>query len=154
MNIIWQYLDKRSAAIAALKDYSSMIYIIENTDSEIAKLHDDLTTLSSPSFSDMPANQHNPQSGEIRMAAAIDEIDVLRERYRQAKEYMDWFQPAWDKLSDDERYVLEQFYWCEDESQTNAVYEICEHFGIERSSAYNRKNRAVQHLTLLLYGKI
>ena len=74
---------------------------------------------------------------------------VLRERYRQAKEYMEWFQPAWDNLSEDERYVLEQFYWREDQN----IYTIFEHFGIERSSAYNKKNRAVQHLTLLLYGK-
>ena len=31
MNIIWQYLDKRSAAVNALKDYSSMAYILAQT---------------------------------------------------------------------------------------------------------------------------
>ena len=36
MNIIWQYLDKRSAAVNALKDYSSMTYILAHTDEEIA----------------------------------------------------------------------------------------------------------------------
>ena len=85
--------------------------------------------------------------------AAIDEIDVLKERYRQAVEYMDWFKPAWMALSEDERYVLQTFYWNEDERQTDAVYDICDHFNIERSSAYNKKNRALQHLALLLYGK-
>ena len=78
---------------------------------------------------------------------------VLKERYRQAVEYMDWFKPAWMALSEDERYVLQTFYWNEDERQTDAVYDICDHFNIERSSAYNKKNRAVQHLALLLYGK-
>ena len=112
-------------------------------------MHEDTTTLGSPAFTDMPGGSPNPQSGEMRIITAIDEIDVLRERYRQAKEYMEWFQPAWDSLSEDERYVLEQFYWHEDQN----IYTICEHFGIERSSAYNKKNRAVQHLTLLLYGK-
>ncbi len=148
MSVIWQYLDKRSAAINALKDYGSMKYILEHTDEEIANIHDDVTSIGSPVFSDMPHNAPNPQSGEIRLTAAIDEINVLRERYRQAQEYMEWFQPAWDMLSEDEHYVLEQFYWHETD-----VYEICDHFGIERSSAYNKKNRAVQHLTLLLYGK-
>ena len=66
---------------------------------------------------------------------------------------MEWFQPAWDTLSDDERYVLEQFYLEEEDKQIDAVYNICDHFHIERSSAYNKKNRAVNHLTLLLYGK-
>ena len=108
MNIIWQYLDKRSAAVNALKDYSSMAYILAHTDEEIAQVHEDTTTLGSPAFTDMPGGSPNPQSGEMRIIAAIDEIDVLRERYRQAKEYMEWFQPAWDSLSEDERYVLEQ----------------------------------------------
>lgn len=148
MNIIWQYLNKREAAINALKDYKSMAYIIDHTAEEIANIHDDMTSIGSPAFLDTPSNISNPQSSEIRLTAAIDEIDVLRERYRQAKEYMEWFQPAWNALSEDERYVLEQFYWHETD-----VYEICDYFGIERSSAYNKKNRAVQHLTLLLYGK-
>jgi hypothetical protein len=153
MNIIWQYLDKRGAAINALKDYKSMEYIIEHTDEEIANIHDDLTTIGSPAFSDMPSCTHNPQSGEIRMAVAIDEIDVLRKRYRQAKEYMEWFQPAWKTLNSEERFVLEQFYLEEETKQIDAVYNICDQLHVERSTAYNKKNRAVQHLALLLYGK-
>lgn len=116
MNIIWQYLDKRSAAVNALKDYSSMAYILAHTDEEITQVHEDTTTLGSPAFTDMPGGSPNPQFGEMRIITAIDEIDVLRERYRQAKEYMEWFQPAWDSLSEDERYVLEQFYWQEDQN--------------------------------------
>ena len=146
MNIIWQYLDKRSAAVNALKDYSSMAYILAHTDEEITQVHEDTTTLGSPAFTDMP------QSGEMRIITAIDEIDVLRERYRQAKEYMEWFQPAWDSLSEDERYVLEQFYW-QEEDAFDAISAISNRFHIERSSAYKRKNRAVSKLTLLLFGK-
>ena len=153
MSIIWHYLDKRGAAINALKDYSSMQYIIDHTDEEIDTVHDRMSSVGSPVLSDMPKGPHNPQANENRIIAAIDEIDVLKERYRQAVEYMDWFKPAWMVLSDDERYVLQTFYWNEDERQTDAVYDICDHFNIERSSAYNKKNRAVQHLALLLYGK-
>ena len=35
MSIIWKYLDKRSAAVDALKDYSSMRFIIDLTVEEI-----------------------------------------------------------------------------------------------------------------------
>lgn len=152
MSIIWQYLDKRSATVNALKDYSSMKYIIDHTAEDIATLRSDLSAIGSPTFSDMPSGQHNPQSCEIRLTNAIDEIDVLRERYRQAKEYMEWFQPAWDSLSDDERFVLTEFYWREDEEHSYAIEDICEHFHFERASAYKKKNRALQHLTVLLYG--
>ena len=153
MNIIWHYLDKRSAAINALKDYTSMQYILDHTDEEIRTVRERIFSVGSPALSDLPKGPHKPQSNEPQMSAAVDEVDVLKERYRQAVEYMDWFKPAWLALSADERYILQAFYWNAEERQTNAVYDICDHFGIERSSAYNKKNRAVQHLALLLYGK-
>lgn len=151
MNIIWQYLDKRSAAVNALKDYSSMEYIISHTDEDIKNAYDKMSGTRSPQFDGMP-RVHNPQAGEERILNGIEEIDILKERYRQAVEYMEWFKPAWEQLTEDEHYVLETFYSDED-SQTGAVYDICDHFHIERSSAYNKKNRAVQHLAVLLFGK-
>lgn len=44
MNIIWHYLDKRGAAINALKDYGSMQYIIDHTDEEIDTVHDRMSS--------------------------------------------------------------------------------------------------------------
>ena len=108
MNIVWQYLDKRAAAINALKDYSSMKYIIEHTDEDIATLNEEMSSPASPVINGMPST-HDPKAGEKRLIACINEIDVLKERYRQALEYMDWFQPAWDALTEDEQYVLKEF---------------------------------------------
>lgn len=152
MNIVWQYLDKRAAAINALKDYISMKYIIEHTDEDIAILNEEMSYPASSVINGMPST-HDPKAGEKRLIACINEIDVLKERYRQALEYMDWFQPAWDALTEDEQYVLKEFYLDDEQKQIDAVYNICDHFNIERSSAYNKKNRALQHLALLLYGK-
>ncbi len=151
MNIIWQYLDKRSAAINALKDYHSMQFIIDHTDEEIREVHNDMTSIRGVQYDGMPKT-HNPFAGEDKILKAIEEVDVLKERYRQALEYMEWFRPAWEQLSEEERYVLDVFYRDED-GQTGAVYDICDHFHIERSTAYNRKNRAVNHLATLLFGK-
>ena len=152
MNIIWQYLDKRGAAIKAVKDYSSMQYILEHTEEEIAGAKERQVGLSASKLDGMPKS-HNPTAAENRMVNAIEEINVLKERYRQAVEYMGWFEPAWEELSCDERFLLEEFYQNDYSDQSNAVLNICDRFGIERSSAYNRKNRALEHLTILLYGK-
>lgn len=151
MSIIWKYLDKRSAAVDALKDYKSMKFIIDHTDDEIKNTYEKMSGISSPQVDGMP-HSHNPQAAEDRIIKGIEEIDVLWERYRQAMEYMAWFLPAWEEISEEERYVLETFY-SEDERQTDSIYDICDHFGIERSSAYNRKNRALGKLVTLLYGK-
>lgn len=126
--------------------------IIEHTDEDIATLNEEMSSPASPVINGMPST-HDPKAGEKRLIACINEIDVLKERYRQALEYMDWFQPAWDALTEDEQYVLKEFYLDDEQKQIDAVYNICDHFNIERSSAYNKKNRALQHLALLLYGK-
>ena len=152
MSIVWKYLDKRAAVIAALKDYSVMQFIIANTDENIKAVHEEMTSLGNPSWDKLP-KAPNPHAGEERLARSIDKIDVLRERYRQALEYMAWFQPAWDGLSSEEREVISEFYMVDDQQQIDAVYNICERFNIERSSAYNKKNRALNKLVGLMYGK-
>lgn len=152
MSIIWKYLDKRSAAVDALKDYGSMKFIIGHTDEEIKSAYEKMGGVSSPQLDGMPRS-HNPQAPEDRIVKGIEEIDVLKERYRQALEYMAWFLPAWEELTEDERYVLQTFYGEDNQYGASAIYDICDRFGIERSSAYNRKNRALSHLVTLLFGK-
>lgn len=152
MSIVWKYLDKRSAAVDALKDYSSMKFIIDHTDDEIKAAYQKMSGVSSPQYDGMP-HSHNPQAGEDRIIKGIEEIDVLKERYRQAMEYMAWFVPAWNELTEDERYVLETFYGESNGYGSSAADEIADYFQIERASAYRRKNRALERLTILLYGK-
>jgi DNA-directed RNA polymerase specialized sigma subunit len=151
MNIVWQYLDKRAAAINALKDYSSMKYIIEHTDEDIANLNEEMTSPASPVLNGMPSN-HDPKAGEKRLIACINEIDVLKERYRQALEYMDWFQPAWDALSEDEQLILTEFF-INNINKTDAISNIGDKLFLERAQVYRRKEKALNHLALLLYGK-
>lgn len=152
MSIIWKYLDKRSAAVDALKDYSNMKFIIGNTDDEIKTAYEKMGGISSPQSDGMP-HAHNPHAVEDRMVKGIEEIDVLRERYRQAVEYMAWFLPAWEELSEDDRYVLETFYSEDNGYGSGSADDIADYFGIERASAYRRKNRALAKLTTLLFGK-
>ena len=149
MGIIWQYLDKRGATASALRDYGRMEFIISHTDDEVKAVHEKMGGVSSPRFDGMP-HTHNPHAAEDRMAEGMDEISVLRERYREAVEFMAWFKPAWAELTEDERYVLECFYMGADGP---AVSAVCEHFQIERNSAYRRKNRALSKLSVMLYGK-
>ena len=126
--------------------------IKEHVGDEIKRVHEKMTSVGSPKWDGMPRT-HNPQAGEERILKAIDEIDILKERYRQAMEYMEWFQPAWNQLTEEERYVLETFYGDANSYGSNAVYYIASYFKIEQSSAYKRKNRALDRLTVLLFGK-
>ena len=126
--------------------------IINSTDDEIKRVHEKMTSVGSPKWDGMPRT-HNPQAGEERLINAISEIDILKERYRQAVEYMDWFKPAWEQLSEDDRYCLETFYGDANTYGSSAAYYIAEYLHIEQPTAYKRKNRALDRLTVLLFGK-
>lgn len=89
MNIVWNYLDKKTAAINALRDYSNMEFIIEHTDESIAAIYGKVESPRSSLPTGLP-KAYNPKASEDRLASWIDEIDILKERYRQALEYMKW----------------------------------------------------------------
>ncbi len=111
-----------------------------------------MSGLASPNWDSMP-HMSNSGAGEDRILDGLEEIDILKERYRQAIEYMDWFRPAWEQLTEDERYCLETFYGDGNTYGSSAAEHIAVYFNIEQSSAYRRKNRALDRLTVLLFGK-
>ena len=140
MSIIWKYLDKRSAAIAALKDYDSMAFIISDTERQIEKVNEKLGSTGGMKLDAQPS-VHDPKSGEKQILNVIDQINILEERYREALEYMRWFKPAWMQMLEEERYILKAFY------------AIAGKLNIEQPTVYKRKNRALSKLTVLLFGK-
>lgn len=151
MSVMWKYLDKRAAVSHVLEDYEDMKFILDHTEEEVQAERVRMEGIGSPNMDGMP-HAHNPQAGEDRILDGLEKIDVLKERYRQAVEYMAWFQPAWEKMSEDEQYVLDAFYRQNDYG-AEAAKDVGEHLGIERNSVYKKKNRALDHLVLLLYGK-
>ena len=152
MHISWSFLDKRNATKEAVRAYNSMKFIVSHMVDDIKEVRQRVGGATSPILDGLPHN-HNPQNRENGLLAGIDEIDLLKERYRQAVEYMDWFRPAWEQLNDDERYVLDVFYM-NGEEDSGGINTIMKQYKIEKSSAYNRKNRSLNHLAMLLYGKV
>jgi len=99
-----------------------------------------------------------PLMKQLAEAAVIpeqetDPVSVTEQRKQQAQEYMDWMKPALVALNEEDRACLEIYYWNGDTERRCAVQEIQDYFRIERTSAYNKKNRALMRLALLLYGK-
>ncbi len=149
---ILKYFDLKRAAISALNDYPSMKAIIANTDEEIRQKYHEMTGVKSPVYTAAPRIKGFKSASE-KMGDALSDIDVLKLRYREAVNYMNWFQPAWDALCNRDRFILETFYLNED-TKGNAVYVVMGEYSIERSTAYRWKDIAVEHLSTLLYGGV
>lgn len=150
MHVMTKYLDTRKAAIAALQDYAAMDNIIETTDEQIKHSYADATSPASPRLDGTPPSG-DLHAGEARIAATLDRIDIYRARYKQAVQYMDWFLPAWELLSEDDRFVLEAFFLT-DGTREDSIDHVCSHFYVERDTAYRKKNRALDRFATALYG--
>jgi hypothetical protein len=151
MNVLVKYFNKRNGTIEAMNDYGSMKTILQNTDRLIREAYENMESVGSPKVTGLPG-AHDPKAGEARLVSGLDDISILRDRYAQAKAYMEWFQPAWDALDEYEQYVLRTFY-LDSVSRCDAIEAICDHFHVERSTAYNKKNKALSRLSVLLFGK-
>jgi len=150
MNIMWKYLDKRSATIAAIKDYDSMAFVLRNTGRLIQQANDRIST--GGMKLDSQPSVHDPKSGEKQILAVVDEISILEERQQEALDYMDWFKPAWEQMQEEEQYILQTFY-AENSYGSNAAYDIADKLNIEPPTVYKRKNRALSRLQVLLFGR-
>lgn len=100
----------------------------------------------------MPKGTPDPHTGEARLAAQLDEIDVLVERYRHAMEYRAWFQPAWDALSDNDRLILSEFYMSGN-VKSGACARLEQRLHCSAATVDRNRSKALSRLTLLLFGK-
>ena len=86
------------------------------------------------------------------MIHRIYSIDSLEERFLVASEYISWFSLALRGLSEDERFVISEYYLVTGE-QRDPINNICERFNFGDKAAYKRIERAFNRLVVLLYGK-
>lgn len=83
MSIAWNYLDKRSAAMAALKDYRSMKAILATTAEEIANVRQDMVRIGGMCFEESAHGARNPQAGEMRTPLSkITSTGEIEQRFR------------------------------------------------------------------------
>ena len=151
MKIAWMYLDKKAAAINALKDYANMARIIQKYEDDIRETRAHLTSIQTPELNGI-TGKADPGTMENKAAMTLDLIDVVEKRYRHAQEYMAWFQPAWAELTETEQLILTSFCLREDVSYGEAVQHLGALLGLEKTALYVRKDKAARHLALMLYG--
>ena len=102
--------NKNYATILAIKDYDKMKDIISVTPDKIKDAYDSMSSPKSPNLSGMPGGGHNPSATQDKIISQLDRIDSLKKRYDKAITYMSWFEPAWARLSNDEKLIVKEFY--------------------------------------------
>ena len=161
MGIAEIYLDKRGAAKRAVADLDNMKFILEQTDDRIKELSEQMDAgdqgrRNAGPIKDLPDRMDDDDHDRHYGYWADDGIiygqpqkDItLAMRYRHAREYMEWFGPAWEKMSEAEQYLLHASI-----VEEASCGEICDHLGIKEDAYYQRRKRAIEKLARLLYGQ-
>ena len=151
MNVAWNYLNKYSATITALQDYSSMRYLLNITPQEIKDVYDKLYYPRSARPAGMPS-AHDPASGEETLVNSLGAIDVLQERYMQTVEYLRWFEPAWSMLTNMEKEILKEFYLGSNR-RSGANARLQKKLGYSKQHIERLRAKALSRLAWLLFGK-
>ena len=149
--VIFRYFNKKDAAINVLKDYEGMKKIIKTSKMKIMEKRGMMYSLGGLRMDGVP-HSHNPHAGEERLINIIDDIDFLEERYKLAEEYMAWFTPAWEALNDEDRYLLSSFYFDSYEKGDNTAEGVAKDMCLCVQSVHNKKNKALEKFTALLFG--
>ena len=149
--IAWKYLNKPSATVAVLQDYATMREIINITPQETKELYDRMISVGDRQLTGLPVSW-NPQAGEDRLVKSLDTLDVIQERYRQAVEYMSWFEPAWATLSDAEQTILREFYMS-DSLRSGATARLQRRLNFSERQVERLRHKALGRMTHLLFGK-
>lgn len=150
MKIAWKYIDKRTATVAAIRDYTNMRAVINNTPDEIKELYDQMSAPRTTNISGMPTT-HNPLAGQNSLAGQLDKLDILRDRYSSAIEYMSWFEPAWGTLTDKEQRILTEYYMS-DCFRNGARIRLADEFNYTERHIDRLCVKALQRLRALLFG--
>lgn len=150
MHIGWSFVDTQKAAHEAVLAYRTMEGILQCCKFDIEKIRANMDGIGSPAFSKMPS-ANNPHSGEDRIIRGMERLEDIPDRQRRAQEYMNWFKPAWDQLTEDERFVLDAYK--NGKTNLNSLGAIARRFDVAAGTASNMRSRALERLACLLYGK-
>ena len=97
----------------------------------------------------MPRSGSSASHREEAMVGNIARRDELKRRLKEARLWVAQVDKALAVLDDEERLVLDRFYI---HRAKGAVEALCECLNLEKSAVYDRRDKALRHFTLALYG--
>lgn len=135
-----------------LSQYRAKEYIMNHTREDLLLAERRAAALQSPRMDGL-SHVRDIHSRENRVLDEYYTKEKLIERYKAAKDYMDAITPILDDLPKMDRRLIEIFYMNEDgDGVTGKIDTVCEEYGLERTAAYKRVERALRRFGLRFFG--
>lgn len=139
----WKY-----EAIDKLKGYEAHKRALENIPREIKRLEGAFVSIRSATTDATPVSGGG-NTREDTMLSNIAHREELERTLKQAKAWVKMVDAGLEVLDDEERLVLERFYI---HRAKGNVDRLCEELCLEKTAVYDRRDKALRHFTIALYG--
>ena len=138
----------KAEAKEKLKRYDAMRLASINIPQELERLEIDAQSIRSPKLDGSGAGG-NVRNREDAMLNNIIHRQELTWTLQQAQIWLKSTDRALTALPNDERLILHRLYIY---PEKGSVDRLCKELGVEVSSIYRRRDRALRHFTLAYYG--
>ena len=138
----------KNEAMDRLRQYDAMRLAVMNIPQEIKRLEAASTAIRGARID---GNAVQPGSSR-REEAILDNMMSRQEllwRLEQAENWLSCMDRALGALSGEEKLVLQRFYIS---PEKGSVERLCSELGLESSSVYRKRDKALHHFTVALYG--
>ena len=138
----------KSEAIDKLRQYEAKKQSLESIPKEIARLKSAMKSIRSATADGTPV--HGGGSGrENMMLSNIVHREELERSLEQAQKWVELVDGGLEILSPEERLILDRFYIHQAHGN---VDRLCGELCLEKSQVYARKDYALHHFMISLYG--
>ena len=139
----------RGEAVEKLRKYDAMCRSLQNIPLEVKRLEVDARAIRGARTDGTPVKG----GGSGREDALINNIAHRQEltwALEQAKYWVDITRRGLETLTPEEKLVLQRFYLAPEQG---SVQRLCMELGVEQSSIYRKRDKALRKFALALYGQ-
>ena len=140
----WKY-----EAIEKLKEYSAKKQSLKSIPEEMARLESAMQSIRSATADGTPVSGGGSGREDMMLSNIVHREELARSM-EQARKWVSLVDSGLESLSADEKKILSRFYISPARGNVDA---LCEELGVEKAQVYRRRDSALRHFTLCLYGQ-
>lgn len=135
-------------AIEKLKEYEARVKSVKTIPNEIKRLELDALRIRSATGDGTPV-RGGGSAREDMLLSNIVHREELERALEMARMWVALVDAGLELLAPEERLVLERFYT---RPERGNVERLCQELGLEKTAVYDRRDKALRHFVLALYG--
>lgn len=139
----------KNEAMEKLRRYDAMRQAALNIPEEIRRLEQDAQAIRSPRIDGMPVKGGGSKREDILLNNLVQRQE-LKGNLQQTKLWLSGADRALKALSAEERLILHRMFIC---PEKGCLERLCNELGVEQSSIYRKRDKALHRFTLALYGQ-